>query len=313
MQKGITIPTIEKIKEEGNSAVFVISPLFSGYGVTVGNSLRRILYSSLSGAAIYSVKVDGATHEFSTLPGVKEDLIQIILNLKKIRLKLHEGEEATLKLNAKGPKEVESSDIKCPSSVEIINPHQYVANLGKTGKLSMELHVNKGLGYIPIEAREEEKYPLGTVAIDAIYSPIQKVNYSVEQTRVGKMTNYDKLIIEITTDGTIKAEEALKKAAEILIDQLKIIKEFTSKIKSEKKKIQVSQEKVVEEKISDIKSKKVEEAGFSKRTVNALINNKIKTVAGLARLSEETLNEMKGLGNKGIEEIKIKLKNWEMV
>ena len=163
MQEGITIPTIEKIKEEENSASFVITPLFPGYGVTIGNSLRRILYSSLEGAAIYAIKVDGATHEFSTLPGVKEDLIQIILNLKQIKLKMYEGEEAILKLNVKGLKEVTAGDIKVPASVEIINPKQPIATLGKTGKISMELKVNKGLGYIPVEAREDEKYSLDTI------------------------------------------------------------------------------------------------------------------------------------------------------
>jgi len=311
MQEGITLPTIKKTKEEENSASFEISPLFPGYGVTVGNSLRRILYSSLEGAAIYAVKVEGATHEFSTLPKVKEDLIQIILNLKQIRLKIYEGDQAKLKLDVKGPKEVTAADIKTPASVEIINPKQPIANLGKAGKFSMELRVSKGLGYVPVEAREEERYPAGTIAIDAIYSPVQKVNYSIESVRVGKMTNYDKLTIDITTDGTILPEEAFKKAADILIGQLELIKAFKVKTKkSKKEKATKTKTKAPAKELKDVKSKKIQEVDFSTRTTNALVNNKIKTVAGLTRLSQETLNQMSGLGAKGVKEINEKLKSW---
>jgi len=316
MQEGITIPQIEKITEEKNCATFVIFPLFPGYGVTIGNSLRRILYSSLKGSAIYSIKVDGASHEFSTLPGVKEDLIQIILNLKKIRLKLHEGNSATLKLDVKGAKEVSAKDIKCPASVEIVNPDQPIATLGKSAKLSMELAVNKGLGYLPTEQREDERLPLGSIAIDAIYSPVQRINYSVESTRVGKITNYDKLTIDIVTDGTIKPEEAMRKSAEILIDQLRLIKDFKVKGREDTKTAKTSKTKVKKTRpvkdIIDIKSQKIEEAGFSTRTINALVNNKVKTVAGLSRLSDESLSQIKGLGAKGIEEIKAKLTEWDI-
>lgn len=307
MQEGITQPEIKKIKKEKNSAVFEISPLFPGYGVTIGNSLRRILYSSLDGAAIYSIKADGVSHEFSTLPGVKEDFIQIILNLKQIRLRIHEGTEVVMKLNIKGPKEVKASDIKCPASVEIVNPEQPIANLAKTGKLSIELKANKGLGYISREMREEDKSPIGTIDIDAVYSPVQKVNYSVEPVRVGKITNYDKLTLEIQTDGTMTPDEALKKSAEILIGQFDIIKNF--KVKTKREKVAARKEKVA---TTDMKSMKIEESDFSNRTKNALVNNKIKTVAGLARLSDDSLLEIKGLGNKGIKEIKDKLKAWKV-
>jgi len=306
MQEGITLPTIKKTKQEENSASFEISPLFPGYGVTIGNSLRRILYSSLEGAAIYAVKVEGATHEFSTLPGVKEDLIQIILNLKQVRLKIYEGDQAKLKLNAKGSGEVTAADIKVPASVEIVNPKQPIANLGKGAKLAMELRVNKGLGYVPVEVREEERYPTGTIAIDAIYSPIQKVNYSIKSVRVGKMTNYDKLTVDITTDGAVSPDEAFKKAAGILISQLELIKKFKTKGKRAKKTA-TSKTKIL---TKDIKSQKIEEAGFSTRTTNALVNNKVKTVAGLATLSQETLEQMPGLGAAGVGEINKKIKNW---
>lgn len=309
MQEGITLPTIKKTKQVENSASFEISPLFPGYGVTVGNSLRRILYSSLEGAAIYAVKIEGATHEFSTLPGVKEDLIQVILNLKQIRLKIHEGDQAKLKLNVKGPKEVTAADIKTPASVEVINPKQPIATLGKTGKLSMELRVSRGLGYVPVEAREEEKYPSGTIAIDAIYSPVQKVNYSIEPVRVGKMTNYDKLTIDITTDGAILPEEAFKKAASILIGQLELIKAFKTRAKRAKKG-KATEPKVSAKESKDIRSKKIQKAGFSTRTTNALVNSKVKTVAGLTRLSQESLGQMSGLGSKGVEEINKKLAKW---
>ncbi len=315
MQEGITLPTIKKTKGEENSASFEISPLFPGYGVTVGNSLRRILYSSLEGAAIYAIKVEGATHEFSTLSGVKEDLIQIILNLKQVRLKIYEGDQAKLKLNVKGPKEITAADIEAPSSVEIINSKKPVAILGKNAKLSMELRVSRGLGYVPVEARGEEKYPSGTIAIDAIYSPIRKVNYSIESVRVGKMTNYDKLTIDITTDGTILPEEAFKKAASILISQLELIKAFKTRAKRAKKGKATKTKTKTETKVSakeskDIKSKKIQEAGFSTRTTNALVNSKVKTVAGLTRLSQESLDQMSGLGTKGVKEINEKLAKW---
>lgn len=310
MQEGITLPQIKKINDKQNTASFSIFPLYPGYGVTIGNSLRRILYSSLEGAAIYAIKVSGATHEFSTLPDVKEDLIQIILNLKQIRLKIHEGDEAILKLKIEGAKNVTAADIKTPASVEIINPNQYVASLGKKGKLSIELMVNKGLGYVPVESREEGNYPLGIILIDAIYSPIKRISYSIESTRVGKMTNYDKLTIDITTDGAIKPEDALRKAAKILIDQFSLIKDIKTAKKKGHKKAMVT---ISKEKITDIKSKKIDEAGFSTRTINALVKNKIKTVAGLSRMSEDKLKEMKGLGVKGVDEIQKKLTGWGII
>lgn len=305
MKEEITKPVIKKIKEEGNLAIFEFSPLFPGYGITIGNSIRRMLYSSLGGSAIYSIKIEGVTHEFSSLPGVKEDFIQIILNLKQIRLKIHEGEEAVLKLDVKGPKEIKASDIKCPSSVEIINPDQDIATLTKNGKLSMELKVNNGLGYVSRESKEEEKSALGTIDIDAIYSPIKRVNYNIEPIRVGKMTNYDKLTLEIHTDGTMSPEDALKKSAQILIDQIDLIKNFKSDTK--KSKVQKTEKKESE----DLKQIKIEESDFSNRTKNALVNNKIKTVGGLIRLSDDKISKLKGLGPKGIKEIQEKVKAWK--
>ncbi|MBA7492608.1 DNA-directed RNA polymerase subunit alpha [subsurface metagenome] len=305
-QRGITFPKIEKIKEEEYTGFFVISPLFPGYGITIGNSLRRVLFSSLPGAAIYAIKITGISHEFSTISGVKEDVVQIILSLKQLRLKLHEGEEATLKLNVKGPKEVKAKDIEVPSSIEIKNPNLTIANLGKTGKLSIEMKVNCGLGYVPVEMREEEKKPIGTILIDANYSPVLGVNFTVEHTRVGRMTNYDKLIIDIETDGTTESEKALTESAKILVKQLNLIAGFKPKIKKLKKK----EPKKVELKLPkiDTKAVKIEDARFSKRTTNALINSKIKTIGGLARISDEKLAQIKGLGEKGIKEIKDKLK-----
>jgi len=306
MQEGITIPQIEKLSEDKNSASFLIQPLYPGYGVTIGNALRRILYSSLEGAAIFAVSIEGATHEFSIIPAIKEDVIQIILNLKQIRLKLHGSDEATLTLDIKGPKEIKAGNIKCPSSVEIVNPDHHIASVGKTGKLNMEIKVNKGLGYVVSETVEEGSYPLGTIILDAIYSPIKKVNYSVEPVRVGKMTNYDKLTVDITTDGTIEPSEALKNAAEILVDQFDLIKNLKSKTTKTKKE---SNKKITKTISADnVKNQKIEDAGFSTRTTNALINNKIKTVAGLARLSVDSIQKLKGLGGKGILEIEEKIK-----
>jgi len=315
MQEGISLPEIEKVNEEGNSASFVISPLYPGYGVTVGNSLRRVLYSSLKGAAIYALEVQNASHEFSTLPGVKEDLIQIILNLKQVRLIIHEGEDAVLKLKIKGPKEVTAADISASASVEIVNPKQPIASLSKTGKLDMELKVNRGMGYVPTEIKENREFPIGTISIDAIYSPIKKVNFDVEPIRVGEMTNYDKLMLDITTDGTIKPTEALTKAAAILIDHFNLIKNYQEKAvaKKGKAKAEADKNKKLAANKTDFKSQKIEEAGFSNRTTNALLNNKVKTIAGLSRLSLETIREMKGMGAKGFEEIQEKLTEWGLI
>lgn len=214
---------VKETARNGFSATFEIEPLTPGYGVTLANSLRRVLLASLSGAAVTSVRIDGATHEFSTLPGVSEDVVEIILNLKSLRLKMMTDEPVTLVLDKKGTGLVTAADFKKNPDIEIMNPELPIANLDAKGKLSMEVVCSKGRGYVTVEMRRDEKLPLGTIMIDSIFTPIKKVHYQVENTRVGRMTNFDKIILDLTTDGTIDPYDAVKQAAQVLIDHLSII------------------------------------------------------------------------------------------
>ncbi len=205
-------------------ADFVIEPCYPGYGTTVGNSLRRVLLSSLPGAAITAVKIKGASHEFSTLPGVKEDIVNILLNLKKIRFNLHGVDETKTNIKVKGEKIVTAKEIKATSEIEIVTPDAHIATLtSKDAEFEAELILSTGRGYVPVENLEKKKYPLGTIAIDAIFTPIRNVNYKVENVRVGQMTNYDKLILSVTTDGSISPEEAVAYSASILVDHFNFI------------------------------------------------------------------------------------------
>lgn len=217
----IQIKTMEKL---GNNGLFVIEPLLPGYGLTIGNALRRVLVSSLEGAAATSVKIDGATHEFSTIPGVREDLVEIILNIKGLRFEMNQEEPATLKISVKGPKDVTGADFSETANCKVVNKDAVIASVTKGGKLDMEIVVEKGRGYVPVERRREEKMPLGTIAIDSIFTPVKKVHYEVENTRVGQMTNFDKITLEISTDGSIDPEVALARAATILVEHLSLIK-----------------------------------------------------------------------------------------
>lgn len=249
----LQIKTMEKI---GDTGIFVIEPLSPGYGVTIANSLRRVLLSSLEGAAITSVKIEGATHEFTTVPGVKEDIVEIILNLKTLRFKLHQDEPAILKLSAKGAKSVTATDFSTNPSCEIVNKDVFIATLDKTGKLDMEITVEKGRGYVPVERRAEEKMPLGTIAVDSIYTPVKKVHYEVENTRVGGMTNFDKITVEIATDGSIDPEEALSKASGILVEHFAIIQSAFAVAEKPKKEAKEKPAKEVKEKKTVKKEKK---------------------------------------------------------
>ena len=222
--------------EDDKSMKFVVEPLSPGYGVTVGNTLRRILLSSLEGAAIKSVKIAGASHEFSTLKGVKEDMVDLILNLKTARFKLVGDGPVKIELSVKGPKKVTVSDFKKNSQIEPVDPSHYIASLEKNAKLEIEIEIDRGRGYVPVEKRTEEKLPIGTIMVDSIYTPVKKVKFDVENARVGGMTNYNRLILEITTDGTISPQEALKTAASIMNEHLQVIVDScqtTSKPKKE--------------------------------------------------------------------------------
>ena len=228
---------IKVVSKDGNKGVFEISPLMAGYGATIANPLRRVLLSSLEGAAITSVKIKGVDHEFTSMPGVLEDVIEVIQNVKKIRFRLHSDGPVKLTLQAKGDGEVKAGDIKLTSDVELINEDQHIVTLtDKKAEFSMELDVEKGIGYVPVEQRQKEKLAIGVISVDAIFSPVKIVNFKVENTRVGQKIDYNKITMEVETDGSIQPEEAVKKAAEILIDHFKLISDITIPQEKEKPK-----------------------------------------------------------------------------
>ncbi|OGN03212.1 MAG: DNA-directed RNA polymerase subunit alpha [Candidatus Yanofskybacteria bacterium RIFCSPHIGHO2_01_FULL_42_12] len=232
----IQLPEQVKIlKKEGHRSTFEISPLMPGYGATIANPLRRILLSSLEGAAITSIKIKGVDHEFSSVPGVAEDIIQIILNVKKIRFRLHSGEPVKLTVSAKGEKEVTAGDIKTTSDVEIINTDQHIATLtDKKADFEMELDIEKGVGYVPVEQRQKEKLAIGAIAIDAIFSPVKVVNFTIENVRVEQRIDFNKITMDVETDGSIEPEEALNKASEILVSHFEITGSVEVPVKKEK-------------------------------------------------------------------------------
>lgn len=260
--------TIKQVAEEStNKATFEIEPLSPGYGITVGNSLRRILLSSIEGAAITSVRFDGATHEFTTIPGVREDVVTVVLNLKQVRIKLHGNEPANLVLQKKGPGAVTASDFKANAAVEFVNPDHVIATLDKGASLSLEVEVRKGRGYSSTESRRDEKLPLGTIAIDSIFSPVVRVSYDIENTRVGNLTNYDKIVMSITTDGSITPQDALQTAAKIAVEHFATIAGIQTELADSKEVAALAvetgmeqAEEVVEEPKKRTRSKKAAEA-----------------------------------------------------
>ncbi|KKS66119.1 MAG: DNA-directed RNA polymerase subunit alpha [Parcubacteria group bacterium GW2011_GWA1_42_7] len=297
----INLPqSTKQIKSEHNRAIFEVEGLYPGYGVTLGNALRRALLSSLKGAAITGVKIKGAQHEFSAIPGISEDVIEIILNLRQIRFKLHSDEPVKLNLSVKGEKEVKASDIQTTSEVEIINPEARIATLNdKKAELEMEIEVESGFGFVPVEIRRKEKLEIGLIAVDAVFAPIKKVNFEVENMRVGDRTDFNRLRLDIETDGSITPQDAFHKSCEILVAQ------FNSLI-GEKKEEEESGQK--EEEAQDSGKIKIEDLKLSTRTANALAEAGIKTAGGLAKKTEDSLREMEGMGEKGITEVKKALK-----
>ncbi len=297
------------VVEEGNKGVFEIDGLYPGYGHTLGNSLRRIILSSLPGASITSIKIDGVSHEFQTLDGIKEDVIVIILNLKKTRFKMISDEPQTVTLSIKGPKEVTSGDIKTGGQVEILNPELHIAEVTGKVNLNIEMKIEKGLGFISKENFQKEKVDVGTIAVDAIFTPIRRVSYEVENMRVGDKTNHNRLRIAIETDGTLTAREALSQSIEIMINQLKAIidfKEPEEEVVKEKKIKTIASSETSEEKpdFSDVLKTRTDSLDLSTRTLNALTSANIRTLGGLARKKREDLLEIEGIGEKGITEIK---------
>ena len=297
---------------------FAAEPFERGFGITIGNSLRRILLSSLQGAAIASVKIDGVLHEFSTIPGTKEDVTEIILNLKEVRLKLHTEGPKTIRVKAEGPRVLKAGDIITGDAVEVLNPDHYLATLSRDGKLSMEMVVKMGRGYVPAERNKEENQPIGTVPMDAIFSPIKKVNYAVTNARVGQITDYDKLTLEVWTDGSLNPEEAVAHAAKILKDQLSIFITFEEEEEAE---MSYSGDEEVKEGFNENLLRSVDELELSVRSANCLKHANIKLIGDLVQKTEAEILATKNFGRKSLNEIKeilaemglglgMKLDNW---
>jgi DNA-directed RNA polymerase subunit alpha len=297
---------------------FTAEPFERGFGITIGNSLRRILLASLQGAAITSVKIDGVLHEFSTIPGVKEDVTEIILNLKEVRLKLHTEGPKIIRVKTEGPKALKAGDILTGDAVEILNPEHYIATLSRDAKLSMEMVVKMGRSYVPAERNKEENQPIGTIPMDAIFSPIKKVNYNVTNARVGQITDYDKLTLEVWTDGSLNPEEAVAHAAKILKEQLTIFITF----EEEEEAVVVTpggQEEV--EKFNENLFRSVDELELSVRSANCLKHANIRLIGDLVQKTEAEILATKNFGRKSLNEIKdilsemglglgMKLENW---
>lgn len=310
----VVLPSKPKIiREEGLSGIYEIDGLYPGYGHTLGNSLRRIILSSLPGAAVSKVKIKGADHEFSSIDGIKEDVIAILLNLKKLRVKLTTDESQVITLKVKGVKTVTAKDIDVPGQVEILNPELHIATLTDKGaELDMEITVEKGLGYVPKEVLEKDRVDIGTISIDATFTPIRKVNYEVENMRVGDRTDFNRLRISIETDGTLTPNEALEQSIGIMINQLKAIVGFkeeevvadVDESVSADAKTKGGEEGASKEVDADLLKTRIDTIGLSPRTVKSLTSANIRTIGGLSRKKEADILDVEGLGTKGIQEIK---------
>lgn len=310
----ITLPSQPRvISEDKMKGTYEIDGLHPGYGFTLGNSLRRIILSSLPGAAITTVKIDGVTHEFSTIEGVREDVINLILNLRQVRFSLVGDEPQVVTLSVKGPKTVTAEDIKTPGQVEVLNPDQYICEISGKVSLSIEMTVEKGLGFIPREAHQKTKMDIGTIAVDAAFTPIRRASYEVENMRVGDNTNFNRLKMMIETDGTISPREALESSIKIMIAQLKAIVNITDEEEVVETVIESAQEtaqtftkedKKESPEMADLMKTRIDTIDLSTRTLNALTNANIRTIGGIARKRVEDLLEIEGMGEKGIQEIR---------
>ncbi|MDI6689179.1 MAG: DNA-directed RNA polymerase subunit alpha [Actinomycetota bacterium] len=294
-------PQIKMEEVSDRVARFSLEPLERGFGYTLGNSLRRVLLSSLPGAAITRIKIEGVAHEFSTIPGVREDVTEIILNLKDLVLKSHSEEPATLRLDVKGPKEVRAGDIIAPTEVEIVNPNLYIANLNRKGHLQMEMTVETGRGYIPAERNKKPSDPIGVIPIDSLFSPVKRVSYTVEATRVGYRTDYDKLTLQVETNGSMSPQEAMSLAAKIINEHMSLFMEQAP----QKKEAPVF---VVSETVKDTAlTSPIEDLDLSVRSYNCLKKQGIHNLEQLLQCTEEDLLNIRNFGAKSIEEVKDKL------
>lgn len=291
-----------ELNEDNTYGKFVVEPLERGYGITLGNSLRRILLSSLPGAAVSSVKIDGVLHEFSTIPGVYEDTTDIIINLKSLSVKLHTDEEKVLRIEAEGPGAVTASDIIADADVDILNPDLHIATLEDNGKLSMEITVTKGRGYVSADKNKKADHIIGVIPVDSAFTPVRRVNYVIEDTRVGQFTNFDKLSLEVWTDGSIRPDEATSLSAKILNDHLKLFVGLTENIND----VEIMIEKEEEEK-DKILEMTIEELDLSVRSYNCLKRAGINSVEELTQKTEEDMIKVRNLGKKSLEEVIHKL------
>mgnify|MGYP000907461216 FL=1 len=293
-------PRIECVEmaEDYSYGKFVVEPLERGYGITLGNSLRRVLLSSLQGASVNSIKIDGVLHEFSTIPGVIEDVTEIILNIKELALKVHSEGSKVIYIDYEGDGEIKAGDIKTDADVEVLNPELHIATISGNNRLYMELMVDTGRGYVPAERNKQQNQPIGIIPIDSIYTPIKKVNYTVENTRVGQVTDFDKLTIELWSNGSIQPDEAVSLGAKILSEHLNLFIDLTDHAKDAE--IMVEKEETKKEKVLEMT---IEELDLSVRSYNCLKRAAIHTVEDLINKTEEDMMKVRNLGRKSLEEV----------
>lgn len=319
MEYSITLPSKPRVTaEEEHSGTYEIDGLYPGYGHTLGNSLRRIILSSLPGAAITSVKIEGVEHEFSTMDSVREDVVTILLNLKKLRFEMLTSEAQTVTIKATGPKKVSGAELTVPGQVRLLNPNSYICELtDKNANFEAEFRIERGLGYVPREALKKDRVEIGEISVDAIFSPIRRVNYEVENMRVGDRTDYNRLRISIETDGTITPRASLEQAIEVMITQLKAIVGFREEeLPGSQAAVPASTTDASAanaDSSAEALKTRIEDLDFSARTISALEKANIRTVGGLARKKESDLLEVEGLGPKSIQEVKRALANFGII
>jgi len=308
IQEEIGIPRLGTVKKGDNHVIFTLGPLPPGYGMTLGNALRRVLLSSLPGASVTGVKIPGVTHEYSVVKGSKDSVLDICLNLKKLYIKKDSKDPSTLELNVTKPGVVTAKMIKCPSDVQILNPDLYITTIdGKSSKFKMDLRVEKGVGYVPAAVKNKEEHDAGMIVVDAVYTPVIKVRYEVTNTRVGQMTNLDKLVMEIATDGTITPDDALKFSSNILTSYFNLFNEEGILIEPEFMSdfAKIAQKEKEQEKTKPVQESytPIEILGFSPRTLNALINGGIGSIEQLSKCTESKLSNLRGFGKKALTEV----------
>jgi len=306
LETNVTLPSKPRVVSEVEfQGVYEIDGLYPGYGHTLGNSLRRIILASLPGATITQVKIDGVQHEFSTMAGINEDVITVLLNLKRVRFQLHGDEAITVTLKKSGVGKITAADIVCPSQVEVLNPSQHIADLtAKSSNLDIEMKIERGLGYVPREIHQRDKVEIGTIALDAVFTPIRRANYEVENMRVGDRTDYNRLRIFVETDGTLTPREALEKSIEIMIHQLKAIIGFQDQVETPVAEVEDAHTTANNSTVdNEVLKTRIETLELSSRTLQALEQASIRTVGGLVRKRKDDILALDGIGPKGVEEI----------